>query len=160
MLTDEKLGPLPKTVEQLSGGGGRHLFFKYHPTHTPKTIRKGIDLKTDKGYVLSFLHSTKAANGTRGNAHSILDPDRIAHLPEWVIAEINRRRVPAKASARPQVGVGIPNPGLATKKHLSSDPAGTNSMRGGRSIGPHQEKRQFPLLAPRKSRKSRCAPVG
>lgn len=48
-------GPLPKTVEAVTGGGGRHLYFE-HPGATVANrvgIRLGIDLRGDGGYVVA-----------------------------------------------------------------------------------------------------------
>lgn len=46
-------GPLPDTVEQLTGGGGRHLLFKQHPGLASRTgIFPGIDVRANGGYIL------------------------------------------------------------------------------------------------------------
>ena len=101
-MLKRELGELPETVEQLTGGGGRHLFFKYTSTNTPKAIRKGIDFKTDKGYVLLPPSLHESGQRYRWNGHSIFDAVRIAPLPQWVIAEINRCKTLAKESRRPR----------------------------------------------------------
>jgi hypothetical protein len=45
-------GPLPPTAKQQTGGGGRHLFFRYSGLKMPKTLAPGIDVKADGGYVV------------------------------------------------------------------------------------------------------------
>jgi len=44
-------GPLPSTVESITGGGGRHIFFAYNgePCSFPY---KGVDIKSEGGYVV------------------------------------------------------------------------------------------------------------
>jgi len=48
-----EFGPLPDTLEQLTGGGGRHIIFK-HPGGTvpSRPLRDGIDIKADGGYIV------------------------------------------------------------------------------------------------------------
>jgi len=48
-------GPLPGTVEAITGGGGRHLYYR-HPGGTVSNrvgIRLGIDVRGDGGYVVA-----------------------------------------------------------------------------------------------------------
>ena len=48
-------GPLPPTLEVISGGGGRHLWFRY-TTPVPSTVGRiafGIDTRGDGGYILA-----------------------------------------------------------------------------------------------------------
>src|SRR5207245_1909283 len=49
-------GPLPKTVETRTGGGGRHLFFK-HPgvkiKSTTGDLAPGLDIRADGGYIVA-----------------------------------------------------------------------------------------------------------
>lgn len=47
-------GPVPNTIESLTGGGGRHLFFQ-HPGDVIKSrpIEAGLDIKADGGYVVA-----------------------------------------------------------------------------------------------------------
>jgi hypothetical protein len=48
-------GPLPPTLESISGGGGRHLWFKY-TTPVPSSVGRvapGIDVRGDGGYIIA-----------------------------------------------------------------------------------------------------------
>jgi putative DNA primase/helicase len=46
-------GPLPETVGQVTGSGGRHLLFRYVPGLTNKVkFAPGLDVRTDGGYVV------------------------------------------------------------------------------------------------------------
>jgi hypothetical protein len=48
-------GPLPATLEALTGGGGRHLYFRHPGARTANRVglRPGIDLRGDGGCVVA-----------------------------------------------------------------------------------------------------------
>jgi len=48
-------GPVPATVESVTGGGGRHLYFRHPGGHVPNRvgIQLGIDVRGDGGYVVA-----------------------------------------------------------------------------------------------------------
>lgn len=80
------LGPIPETVESLTGGGGRQLFFKY-----PKdckiingsAIVPGIDVRTNGGYVLIEPSVTQKPYAWNVECHP--EDMEMAELPEaWV----------------------------------------------------------------------------
>lgn len=79
-------GPLPPTVEALSGGGGRHLYFR-HPGGTTVNrvgLASGIDVRADGGCVVapSSLHASgRRYAWAKGRAPEETDP---ASLPEWL----------------------------------------------------------------------------
>ena len=52
---EQEYGPLPATIEALTGGGGRHLYFRHPGSRTPNRvgIRPGIDLRGDGGCVVA-----------------------------------------------------------------------------------------------------------
>jgi putative DNA primase/helicase len=45
-------GRPPETAEQLSGGGGRHIFFRDPGVPVPKELAPGIDVKSTGGYII------------------------------------------------------------------------------------------------------------
>jgi hypothetical protein len=50
-------GPLPLTLQSVTGGGGKHLFYLYPPDATIRGDNtgkwmKGVDIKSDGGYVI------------------------------------------------------------------------------------------------------------
>jgi hypothetical protein len=50
-----KFGPLPNTLEQLTGGDGRHIVLKHPGGHIPSRALPGaigIDVKADGGYIV------------------------------------------------------------------------------------------------------------
>jgi len=80
-------GPLPPTVEAISGGGGRHLYFA-HPGGELRNkvgLAPGIDLRGDGGYIVAppSLH----ASGRRYAWRPSHAPDAIAlaPLPDWLL---------------------------------------------------------------------------
>lgn len=79
-------GPLPVTVEAVTGGGGRHLYFK-HPdsfVHNKVGLMAGIDLRGDGGCVVAppSVH----ASGRRYTWATGRSPNEIslAPLPDWL----------------------------------------------------------------------------
>ncbi len=78
-------GPLPRTVEALTGGGGRHLYFAHPgvPLHNRVGIVPGIDLRADGGCVVAppSLHP----GGRRYAWAAGCSPDEVplAPMPAW-----------------------------------------------------------------------------
>lgn len=83
-------GPMPRTVEAISGGGGRHLYFA-HPgghVHNKVGIAPGIDLRGDGGMIVAppSIHPSGARYLWRKShaPHELpLEP-----LPAWLRAQI------------------------------------------------------------------------
>jgi hypothetical protein len=82
-------GPLPRTIEAFTGGGGRHLYFS-HPGGVVRNkvgLALGIDLRGDGGCVVappSVHASGKAYSWLPGHdpQHAILAP-----IPGWLLHE-------------------------------------------------------------------------
>jgi len=79
-------GALPKTVESITGGGGRHIYFA-HPggtVHNRAHIAPGIDLRGDGGCIVappSVHPSGKRYRWKSGHAPGDVEP---APLPGWL----------------------------------------------------------------------------
>lgn len=79
-------GSLPKTMESITGGGGRHLYFS-HPggeVHNRTNIEPGIDLRGDGGCIVtppSVHPSGKRYRWKKGHAPGEVE---IARLPDWL----------------------------------------------------------------------------
>jgi len=88
-------GPVPHTVESLTGGGGQHLYFRHPGTAVPcRTMAPGLDLKGDGGLVIcppSVHLSGRVYVWEAGCAPGEL---ALAELPRWLPA-----LVPDTASA-------------------------------------------------------------
>lgn len=84
---EREFGSLPSTVESCTGGGGRHFFFAYPPEglKTRVSLRPGIDLKGDGGYVVvppSHHHSGGVYQWTDGRE---LGEGDLAPVPAWLV---------------------------------------------------------------------------
>jgi hypothetical protein len=84
-----QLGPIPDTAEIITGGGGRHLYFKYGGGGVPKALAPGIDLKGDGGYIIAppSIHPSGKRYEVDGlaGAKAFLN---IAEAPTWLLERI------------------------------------------------------------------------
>jgi len=85
-ILEEKHGPLPRTVQERSGGGGRHFFFKNPPSIDirPKVrLLPGLDVRGNGSYIV--VAPSKHISG--GTYKWIVDPfhNKIADPPAWLI---------------------------------------------------------------------------
>ncbi len=102
-------GPLPATVESLTGGGGRHILFRY-PGYPVKSaagvLGPGLDIRGDGGYIVAppSLH----ASGRRYEWEAASHPDdvAIAEAPEWLLTMMLKAESNGK-NQRFQVGEAI-----------------------------------------------------
>lgn len=93
VLTLEKqYGPFPPTKEVLTGGGGRHLYFKYPvgeeiacSTGTKEPFL-GIDIKSNGGYVLAPPSSHVLGRKYEWEVSSWEQP--IAEAPDWFLKRL------------------------------------------------------------------------
>jgi hypothetical protein len=85
-------GPLPVTVEAVSGSGGRHLYFAHPggPVRNRVALAPGIDLRADGGMIVAppSVHPT----GRRYAWRPGLGPGEVglAAPPAWLLREIGR----------------------------------------------------------------------
>jgi len=87
-------GPLPATVEALTGGGGRHLYFAHPGGRIGNRVGlyPGIDLRGDGGCVVAppSVHPTgRRYVWAAGRAP---DAARLAPLPQWLLSDSTSRR--------------------------------------------------------------------
>jgi len=80
--------PLPETVEVLTGGGGRHLYFRYPETPIPNSASRlgcGLDIRGEGGYVVAppSVH----ISGRRYVWEAAHHPDdmAVADPPDWLV---------------------------------------------------------------------------
>ena len=73
------LGPIPETAEVITGGGGRHIYFRYAGGPVPKQLAPGIDLKGDGGYIIAppSIHPS----GRRYKVDGIVGPKAFLSTP-------------------------------------------------------------------------------
>jgi hypothetical protein len=92
-------GPLPATLEVLTGGGGRHLYYAHVGPPVPNSAGRlgpGLDIRGEGGYVLV----PPSVHATGGRYRWVERPLRA--LPDW-LAELARpgRREPWELTERP-----------------------------------------------------------
>lgn len=103
----ERCGPIPDTAEAITGGGGRHLFFRHRGGAVPKTLAPGIDLKGDGGYVVAppSIHVSGDAyqwDGIAG-AKALLS---LAEEPAWLLEYITAARGGSRQESKAAPGFG------------------------------------------------------
>jgi Bifunctional DNA primase/polymerase, N-terminal/AAA domain/Primase C terminal 1 (PriCT-1) len=124
---ERKHGSLSKTVEALTGGGGRHLFFA-HPggvvRNSSGRLGPGLDVRGNGGYVVAppSRHVSGRAYGWDCTAHP--DDVPVAPAPAWLLALLKDR--PAQQS---EAGSSTPIPDGQRNQTLTSL-AGSMRRRG------------------------------
>jgi hypothetical protein len=88
-LTDREreYGALPPTVEALSGGGGRHVYFA-HPgghLHNRAALAPGIDLRADGGMIVAPPSIHACGRRYAWLAHHAPQEIALAPLPRWLL---------------------------------------------------------------------------
>jgi len=89
---DLELGPMPTTVEAVTGGGGRHLYFR-HPggrVANRVALRSGIDLRGDGGCVVAPPSMHPSGRRYAWMPGHSPDEIEIAPLPQWLLARSER----------------------------------------------------------------------
>jgi len=90
----EAHGPLPRTPEVITGGGGRHLYFAHPRGVVPNQVglAPGLDLRGDGGYVVAppSLHPSGGRyRWAPGRSPRRL---RLADVPSWLLSPGEARR--------------------------------------------------------------------
>lgn len=88
-ILEEKYGKLPKTIEVITGGGGRHLYYRWPQgfdlRNSASQIGHKLDIRGEGGYVVAppSIHP----NG-RQYHWSVDSADEMAMVPEWLLSLI------------------------------------------------------------------------
>jgi hypothetical protein len=84
-------GPLPKTVETITGGGGRHLLFN-HPGVRIKSstgvLAPGLDIRADGGYIVAPPSLHLSGRLYTLEAEHSLDEMALAPMPDWLLSKL------------------------------------------------------------------------
>src|SRR5690606_24902011 len=85
---EEAYGPLPRTLEARTGGGGRHIFFKAPNWYIPNSANKiggKLDIRGDGGYIVAppSIHRS-------GKRYEWITTNEPAELPDWLAALIRK----------------------------------------------------------------------
>jgi len=98
-------GKLPDTVEDLTGGGGRHVYLIAPPgvelKNSAGQLGRGLDIRTDGGYVIAppSLHESGRRYEWEGSSRP--DEVALAPAPEWLIDLLRVQRVDGRPAAKP-----------------------------------------------------------
>lgn len=86
-------GALPMAPEALTGGGGRHLYFRHPGFEVPNRvgIRPGLDLRGDGGYVVAPPSIHPSGQPYRWRDGRTPDDLPLPPLPRWLIQPAGRR---------------------------------------------------------------------
>lgn len=89
--------PFPDTVEVMTGGGGRHFYFR-HPgveiRNSANRIGRGVDVRGDGGYVLAPPSEHISGRHYEWEGSSEPGDVPIADMPQWLVSLLSRPAVP------------------------------------------------------------------
>jgi hypothetical protein len=104
-----RYGGLPRTVESITGGGGRHLLFR-HSDALRTGLGPGLDIRTT-GHLIVAPPSIHAS-GRRYEWDVTAHPADVAipPWPEWMLDRVSADRLPRQAAARRGAKSGRPIP--------------------------------------------------
>jgi hypothetical protein len=90
---ERERGPLPQTVEAITGGGGRHLYFQ-HPGGQVRNragLAQGVDLRGDGGFVVAppSVHASGRSYAWQ-SGHGPEDR-AVAAMPAWLLERVTGR---------------------------------------------------------------------
>jgi hypothetical protein len=85
--------PLPETIEVLTGGGGRHVYFAHPDGLVPNKVGlvAGIDLRGDGGFVVAPPSVHPSGRRYTWRAPGLRDDARPAPMPSWLVDLVQER---------------------------------------------------------------------
>ena len=93
-------GKLPDTIEQVTGGGGRHLLFRYHPGReiaNKVSLRPGLDIRGDGGYIVVSPSVHVSGNKYMWEISSRPLEVEMAEPPGWLLRFVAKeKKTPAQ----------------------------------------------------------------
>ncbi len=91
---ERRHGPLPATVEAISGGGGRHLYFAHPgtPLRNRAGLVQGVDLRGDGGYIVAPPSIHPSGNPYVWREGHSPDEMTLAPLPRWLYGALSGAR--------------------------------------------------------------------
>lgn len=95
---EQKHGPLPKTLEQKTGGGGRHILFK-HPGVKVRCrvgLASGLDVRGDEGYIVAPPSVHKSGDEYEW-VHNPIETS-LAPMPSWLLELVNNNHQQSQRS--------------------------------------------------------------
>ncbi len=91
---EQEHGALPVTLEAVTGGGGRHLYFRHpgRPVVNRVGLRAGLDLRGDGGCVVAPPSGHPSGRRYAWAARRSLDEVPLAPLPHWLQVAVDSTR--------------------------------------------------------------------
>ena len=88
---EQENSALPRTLEVITGGGGRHLYFKYpgSPVHNRVGLAPGIDFRGDGGCIVvppSIHPNGNVYRWLKGHGPGDLS---LANMPNWLLEKVS-----------------------------------------------------------------------
>lgn len=102
---EQRYGPLPETVEALTGGGGRHILFRCPPGLRCTKLGEGLDLKANGGYIVAAPSVHPSGRCYEWEAAHHPDDMPIADPPAWLLSLL---KPPKAATTAHPTGESIP----------------------------------------------------
>lgn len=98
-------GGIPDTIEQITGGGGRQIFFQYTGGKLANDVKfaPGLDIRTDGGLVVVPPSRHISGNTYEWEASSRPEEKQLAPMPGWLIEAIEAAKTPGAGN-----GSGVP----------------------------------------------------
>jgi hypothetical protein len=88
-----KKGHLPDTIEALTGGGGRHIFFLHNPgLRNSVGELPGIDVRGEGGYVIVAPSMHESGNSYEWELSSRPGEVPLGEWPPWLLAHFENTR--------------------------------------------------------------------
>lgn len=110
----DQYGKLPGTVESVTGGGGRHLLYRYPAQYSIRNSASklgiGLDIRGDGGQIVAPPSVHASGIAYMWEASSNPEDTSLAELPEWVcklIADAPAATGQPNRAAAPQAGQAV-----------------------------------------------------
>jgi putative DNA primase/helicase len=107
MQLEQTHGTLPATVAVLTGGGGKHLFFRHPGREVRNSAGKlgpGLDIRGDGGYVVAPPSAHASGNAYRWQEGRSPGEVLLAKPPGWLLAQLTAGSRKAHAASAAVVG--------------------------------------------------------
>ena len=106
-------GRLPETAEAITGGGGRHILFRYPAGRrvgsSTNKLGPGLDIRGEGGYIIvePSLHISGQGYAWEGSSDP-LEGVALAAAPEWILGLIEAPASGQRSPGQPPTGQMIP----------------------------------------------------
>ena len=126
-------GPLPPTPEVLTGGGGRHLYFRHPGGQNPNSVGRlgpGLDMRGDGGFAVAppSLHVSGRRYAWEASGH--IEDVPLAVGPSWIVGDGEAETDKGQRNEPGWVSVALRGVKKGERNHTASKLAGYYLRRG------------------------------